>query len=518
MNSHARKDLVSFSFSKMRQTFALTLSLSLTVSAIMMPSPAEAAPQKRKAAKVTKKKVAAPVKTAGGKAALENGISALVKGKSAEAETKFRAALAAFQKSKDVTGEIDSLQMLAESLEAQRRASESEPLRQKALELAKTKYGEKGAGYAAQLAGMSCYYTKKGNNAKAWEYVEKANAVLGAAGGSASNPLASAYCAIATGRLQKMEGSRGLADQSFKKALELRESKLKETSPMVLLVCKEYATLLEELERPDDAKRLKERLTVAEAKSDSANEPAKKAGAAINLKGSKFAKVVTEAKKASLAEENDKALALWKEANSMAEKSGDQKKIAYTLFKLGDAYSMLKEKDKMAALYRKSAEIREKIKTDNTLAMARVLTRLANVELVQKNYDEAKRLLDRALQIEKAKNASDDMLDTTLRSKYSACMLTKDLGEGEKVCLKLVDLASKDTSPIAGTRKAMTNSMLAGIYMQSGRTQEGIAMMQESAGHLTPEASKQYGEATAEVYKKVEREVDAAEEKAMGIM
>lgn len=468
-----------------------------------------------KAKAVAKSKTTTPLQTS---KLLEAGQKDLLDGKFAQAEKNFRQALTISEKTKNIENQIVSLQLLCDSLEAQRRLTDSEALRKKAMDLALKKYGAESAQYASQLAGMSCYFTKKGDNTQSWSFIEKANAALGKSGGSAAHPLESADCSIATGRIQSLEGSRGLADMSFKKALELKESKLKATDMAVLLICKEYAALLEQMERTDEAKKLKDRLTVASAIGVVTTDDTEPNDVVTDKKNSAFGKLIVEAKKAGAAKDYDKALALWQKAAQICEKSGSKGRLAYVLLKIGDTYSMKKEKDKSTAVYRRSATIREAIKAKDTIGMARVLTRLANVEIVNKNYDEAKRLLIRALEIEGQRKASDIMVECTLRSLSSACMLTKDFSKGEEVCQKLIALADKDSSPIAPMKKAMTTSMLAGIYIQSGRTQEGISMMKNVSGQLTPEAAKEYGKVTGEVYKEVEKEADAAEEKSLGII
>lgn len=489
----------------------LALSLFMSLSPFGAANPSSAAP--KKAVKQTKAK-----KPAASEISLENGRKALLDSKFAQAEASFRKALAESEKEKNSKNNLDSMAMLCESLEAQRRLGDSLPLRNKALALALKKYGAESGPYVKQLAGMSCYYTKKGSNAKAWEYIEKGNAAIAKAGGSHANPLAASYLALATGRIQALEGSRGLADMSYKKALGLRESKLKQNSMPVLLLCKEYAKLLTEMERVDEAKKFEERLTVASAVDSGASEDTSTPDKVTDVKNSAFGKLLVEAKKAEVQKDNDKALALWKKAAQISEKSGKKGRLAYVLFKMGDSYSMKQQKDKAKALYKRSATIRESINAKDTIGMARVLTRLANYEIVDKNYQEAKRLLNRALEIEAQKKASDIMVETTLRSLSSVCMMTKDFSKGQEVCRRLLSLAERDNSPAAPMKKAMTTSMLAGMYMQSGRTQEGLSMMKSVSGQMTPQATKEYAKANQELYRLVEKEADRAEEKRLGIM
>ena len=507
-----------FSVRACRTNIVLSLSCCLMVSAAAPSALAAPAAKKKAPAKTAAKSTKKPAAGAADHTKLlDDGTRDMIKESFSQAEAKFKKALAQAEAAKNTNNQLESLVWLSASLEKQRRFDEALALRQKALELAKKTFGADSSECALQLAGMSSFYTKKGNNAQAWNYIEQANATLGKAGGSAKHPITGAYCAIATARIQNLEGSKGLADQSYKKSLDLLQAAMKENAPLVILISKEYLPVLEALEKTDEAKSLKDKISLAEAAGSPNTAADTTPKIQTKLSGKEFAKIVGEAKQNMLDKDFDSALAKWQKALAMAEKEGSQKKLAYVYFKMGDTYSLKDEKEKREALYKKSALLREKMKATETLGMARVLTRLANYELVNKNTDEAKRLLNRALEIETKQNASDGMIENTLRSLASACMMGKDFGKGEEVCRKLIVLAEKDTSPVAETKKAMSTSMLAGLMMQTGRTQEGISMMQSMNGKLTPESTKAYSSAVAAQFAAVENEVDASEEKSMGI-
>ncbi|MBI1270841.1 hypothetical protein GC174_10445 [bacterium] len=512
---------MTFSMRASRTNIVLSLSCCLMVSAAAPSTLAAPAAKKKAPAKAAAKSAKKPVSGANDHIKLlDDGTRDMIKESFSQAEAKFKKALAQAEAAKNTNHQLESLVWLSASLEKQSRLDEALALRQKALELAKKTFGADSSEYALQLAGMSSFYTKKGNNAQAWNYIEQANATLGKAGGSAKHPITGAYCAIATARIQNLEGSKGLADQSYKKSLDLLQAAMKENAPLVILISKEYLPVLEAIEKTDEAKSLKDKISLAEAAgtTGSANTAADTAPKIqTKLSGKEFAKIVGEAKQNMIDKDFDSALAKWQKALAMAEKEGSQKKLAYVYFKMGDTYSLKDEKEKREALYKKSALLREKMKETETLGMARVLTRLANYEITNKNTDEAKRLLTKALEIETKQKASDGMIENTLRSLASACMMGKDFGKGEEVCRKLIVLAEKDTSPVAETKKAMSTSMLAGLMMQSGRTQEGLSMMQSMNGKLTPESTKAYSNAVAAQFAAVENEVDASEEKSMGI-
>lgn len=512
---------MTFSMRACRTNIILSLSCCLMVSAAVPSALAAPAAKKKVPTKAAAKSAQKPGAGANDHIKmLDDGTRDMIKESFSQAEAKFKKALAQAEAAKNTNHQLECLVWLSASLEKQSRLDEALALRQKALELAKKSFGADSSEYALQLAGMSSFYTKKGNNAQAWNYIEQANATLGKAGGSAKHPITGAYCAIATARIQNLEGSKGLADQSYKKSLDLIQSAMKENAPLVILISKEYLPVLEAIEKTDEAKALKDKISLAEAAgtTGAANTAADTAPKIQSkLSGKEFAKIVGEAKQNMIDKDFDSALAKWQKALAMAEKEGSQKKLAYVYFKMGDTYSLKDEKEKREALYKKSALLREKMKETETLGMARVLTRLANYEIVNKNIDEAKRLLNRALEIETKQNASDGMIENTLRSLASACMMGKDFGKGEEVCRKLIVLAEKDTSPVAETKKAMSTSMLAGLMMQTGRMQEGMSMMQSMNGKLTPESTKAYSSAVAAQFAAVENEVDASEEKSMGI-
>ena len=60
-------------------------------------------------------------------------------------------------------------------------------------------------------------------------------------------------------------------------------------------------------------------------------------------------------------------------------------------------------------------------------------------------------------------------------------------------------------------------STLAGIYMQSGRMQEGLAMMKSVSDNLTQDSARKFSEAYTAQALEVDKEVDSAEEKSLDI-
>jgi ATP/maltotriose-dependent transcriptional regulator MalT len=120
--------------------------------------------------------------------------------------------------------------------------------------------------------------------------------------------------------------------------------------------------------------------------------------------------------------------------------------------------------------------------------------------------------------IEEKCGASDAVISSTLQSLVSACMLTKDNARTEDVCRRLIQVSGKSTSTTARMQKSMATSMLASIYMQTGRMDEGMRMMKEASGSMQQQqgSTDGYAKAIQQEMLEIEKQIDNSEEAALG--
>lgn len=432
-----------------------------------------------------------------------------------QAQKDLQSAIANSEALKDDKALVACLEAQAEWLESHNQLSEALPVRQKAATLAEKAFGSQSPKLAGQLAGLASYYARKGENAQAWSHTERAMDILGKTGGGGTNPLEMASCSLATGRTQITERSFGLADDSFKKALELRESKLGPNSPLVLLTLKEYAALLEQLDRKGEAKKLIERITLANATAAaSTTADTKPTTAATSSKKDKFLQHVEAAKNAYTVTKNlDDCKANWKLAVEAAEPTKGTR-LAYALVHLSDMYMWAKQYPESEALLKRALQVREAAGSTDSLGAARNMERLASVSMMNKNYQEAEKLLSRAAEIEQREKASNNLQAHTLLTLASACLFTKNHGKGEQVSKQLMSVAEKIPGPTGANKKQLAASTLGSIYMQTGRMNEGMRLMQEAAGAAqTMKSPEEFIKASTEEIAAIEKEFDDSEEK-----
>ncbi len=452
-------------------------------------------------------------------------------GNSTEAEGKYRSALTSAEKSKDNKAIVACLTALANCLAAQdNKLDEEEPLRMKACELAAKTYGATSPQYAMQLAELADVQARKGETAQTEESVSRAGELLGHS--DEKYPLEMATCYQAIGEQQILAGTPALADDSFKKALDLRTAKLAPDDLAVLDTCRRYADVLKQLGRADDAKKLQERINAAKSDSGSASPPAIGASSATKTSsavdgekahhakadGSRaaLAKLVNDAKDADKGGDREKSVAAWKAVVENAEKTGaSDGLLPYALVHLGDANALLKKSDEAAAAYRRGLSLRENgdKESKETLGMARNLCRVAGIEMQSKNSNEAERLYLKAIDLQDQLKAPDSLLAQTMANAISACMMSKDNAKVEQVCTRLTPIAEKEGGTVGQIHKRTAVAMLGSVYMKSGRMNEGMQLFKSmSKAHATDQ--KEMTQAMQDSNAANDALVDAAEEAA----
>ncbi|MCW5823302.1 MAG: tetratricopeptide repeat protein [Cyanobacteria bacterium TGS_CYA1] len=443
----------------------------------------------------------------------------ILQAKFGAAETKLKAILAETEKSSDqkmVLESLRALHLLGLTYERQQRIQDAEPLRQKALDLAKKTFGDKSAAYAQALADMGSLHALKGDVALAWQNNDQAQAIIDKAQGD--NNLEKAAVNLAIARTRQSERSLGLADDFFKKALEetvagSNKGENKETdSPATLLVCQEYALMLEKMDRKDEAKKLSERVTLAKTLTPSTTPMVIDAKAGLN-------KLIADAKKVEDAGDVDKTIESWKSTIAAIEKANvKDQRLAYCLVHLGSVLIEKKNYSEAQAILKKALDVRKNCSAPQNAGMARNLRRIGDCYMLEKNWQDATNFLVQAFEAEEAYGADDATKNTTLNKLASSCLQAKDFKRGENACRQILVLVEKSDSPAKPMKKMMATSMLAGMMMQSGRMQEGMQLMQNMAGsgaQMNQQNTQEYTAALKAEWDEVEKKSEEAELKTI---
>lgn len=443
----------------------------------------------------------------------------ILQAKFGAAETKLKAILSETEKSPDqkmVRESLRALHLLGLTFQKQQRLQDAEPVCQRAVELSKKTFGDKSAEYALALADMGSLLARKGDLALAWQNNDQAQAIIDSCKGD--NHLEKAAVSLAIARTRESERSLGLADEFFKRALDetvagSNKGQNKETdSPQTLLVCQEYALILEKMDRKDEAKKLSERVTLAKSLTPSSAPLVIDAKAGMN-------KLIADAKKVEDAGDVDKTIEAWKSTIAALEKANvKNEQLAYCMVHLGSALIEKKNYAEAQAVLKKALEVRKNCSAPQNAGMARNLRRIGDCYMLEKNWDDAKNFLVKAYEAEEAYGADDATKNTTLNKLASSCMQAKDFIRGENACRQILALVEKSDSPAKPMKKMMATSMLAGMMMQSGRMQEGMQLMQNMAGsgaQMNQQNTQEYTAALKAEWDEVEKKSEEAELKTI---
>jgi tetratricopeptide (TPR) repeat protein len=456
------------------------------------------------------------------------GDAALTGGNFEEAKTKYEEALASAEKLKDDKAVITCLTALSNCVATQdNQTADEQPLRERALELAKKTYGATTPQYASALAELADLKARQGDISTASDDTDRALAILGQS--EEKYPLEMATCYQALANRQMSEGTPALADDSFKKALSLRTANLAANDPALLDTCKRYTKVLKQLGRKEEASKLEARVTSAASAASGGSTAAGSATAGSSASipstaGSKtasknndnniavFSKLLNDAKEADKAGDSDKTSSAWKLVVDQAEKLGAKDaRLPYALVHLADAYRAQKKEDEAIALLKRAQEIREQQSATKTLGMARNLSRLAIIELQNKNYSEAERLFSKALELEDQQGAPDLIVAVTLQYVLMTSMAAKDQAKTEEMGKRLLPLAEKEGGTFGQMQMRMAAGSLGAMYMKSGRMNEGMQLIRSIAQLPRPNQAD-VANSAKESYAAVDVLFDKAEE------
>ena len=422
------------------------------------------------------------------------------------ANAKAQEALDIAEKKLDAKGILACLDTQADLLDAQGDIAGQEAIRKRALELAETKFGKSSPEYARHLAKMASWHARKGEQGEARNKTDEAMGILG---NSASKyPHEMAVCQLATARRLFSEGSFGLADDAFSKALQMQDNSGSPELFETLQICREYSTLLDQLGRKPEAEKLKDRINLVKAGSG-LSDPGKKSATATGAASSDFLKLVQQAKLNS--GDRAKCMASWKQALQEAEKSGNDKKIAFVLVHLSDEYRFTKQDDESVTLLKRALSLREKAGAAETLGMARNMTRLAQIYMSTGKGAEAESLLRKASDIESKCSASDAMRGTTLQYLISAAMVNKNNRQAEDAARQLITVSDKQSGGASAMRKRLAQSMLGSIYMQTGRMNEGMQIMKDVSSNMGSTDDKEITKIYTDEFNECDKLVDDSE-------
>jgi tetratricopeptide (TPR) repeat protein len=481
-----------------------------TETAKVSPKPAAAGSQQPNAA--------APAAGAQIAASIKEAQIAELGGQDSLADEKYKAALKVAQDSSSnksiAASAIAANTAMAEFLCRQNKVQEQLSFRQDAVSTAEKTFGKDSTQYAEALANLGSYYGAKGEGAESRRLVDQATAIL--KNDEAAHPLELACCYLATARRQCAEGTFGLADDSYIKARQLRDSKAIKDDLLALLYCLEHARLLKKIERTGEAKQLQEKIIAFLALNSTASGGVDSSKSGTKAGQSPFAKLVFQAKAAEGEQQWDKALELWKLAAIEVEKPGQEAKLAYALVRLGDQYRLKKEYAQAIAMYKKALDARDKAGATETLGMCRNLERLGQVYMQDQKFADAQAPLTRALEIEKKISADPAIQAPTMQYLMSMYLSHRNNSAAESMAKQLLNLPDTAGSTIA-LKKQTARASLGGIYMQTGRMQEGMEIMKQ----MTPPSASVGAELTKAFqseYVRLEKIFDADEEKSIGII
>lgn len=492
--------------------FNMALTVSAATTAVSQPSgkPAATKPATAaaKPAKVTPKAAAPAKKAEPWLPDLKSGNEALLGKNYPKAEDLFGKALIQAETAKDDKAIVECLSALADSLRKQEKFADEDPIRRRALSVAQKAYGQSSPQTAEQIANLAGTLALKGEVGEAHTLAEQA--VEMADKTSSEHPLALAAAYVGLGRVQVASLTPGLADENFHKALEIRRSKLDDKDPLVTQLCDEYAALLEKLDRKDEAAKLKEisALARATAATTISTTPAP---AAAKPSTAAFDAHAKAGRAAADGGDRDAAIANWKLAMQDAEKLGEKDpRLPYAMLQLSDQYQYQKQPAEAEALLKKALALREQSGNTNSLGMARNLVRLGQIAMTKKEYGDAERYMNRAVDIQDKCGAAD-MMQSTLQSLISVHMMTKNNAKAEQAARMLINVADKVPTANSAMKKRMATAMLGSIYMQSGRMQEGLSLMKDMGSGMPQGNPEDMAKAFQNEFKEQEKKADDSE-------
>lgn len=499
---HLRKHFASGTIMKNElRTLILALAFSCTVGGFERTN--AATPAVKPATSAAPKAAT----TSGASALIARGETAYLSGNGAEALKFFQEALAAAQGAQDKKGIAASLERLGNYQQSQKDITEEETLRTKALQAAKQAYGANSAQTAMQLAQTAGMLLRKGAIGEARESLDQGKAILAKAGDG--YPIETAVCAMNEASLQVAQGLPAMAEDSLKHACTLLTAN--DASRYYLaLALQEQAAVLDQLERKDEAKAIKEKLALLRGTSTAGSAPV----AAVKTGNPAFDKHVKDAQAAVIRQDRDAAMTSWKLALAEAEKgSPSDGRQAFVLIHLGDEHVLKNRTPEAEMLFKRALELRKQANATKTLGTARNLWRLANCAIRKNDFKEAEFLLSRAVEIEDECHANDSIVAGTLTPLVTAASALKNVPKTESVCKRLLVIANDGRVKNAAMLKTMAIGVLGGLYVQAGRFQEGMGLMKQIATQKPPEAAE-IQQASMQEFIKIEQLFDESEQRA----
>lgn len=417
----------------------------------------------------------------------------------------YQKALAIREKGPDQVALSTAINNLALAYTKDNRDSDAEPLFKRALAIDEKAIGAGSEDVAIDLNNLAALECRAGRTGDAREHTERALAIQKQLHIDTGVQAAPTYMNL--GRIQIAERNIGLAEEPFRKALELREHAAGVNHPSVARVLEEYAQLLEQLDRKPEATKMKERIyAIKLANSTPAAAAAAGSGGSARAGSAAEAtldKAIKEAQDAIYALKKDESLALWKQAAAEAQKVGDSSpKLSFCLGKLAQCYNWSGQKADALATFKRAIELREKTFGPSDPGLAVLYEDIAPLYMTEQNYAQAQTYLQKAVDIKTNAQLPERMLIHPLQSLSSCMSLTSSPGV-EPTCKRLI--AILEAQPDGRKNPAYMGAVatLGGALMKRGRLEEGMRVMQQvssmsraSTEELTANAKKDYTEYT----------------------
>lgn len=317
-----------------------------------------------------------------------------------------------------------------------------------------------------------------------------------------------ASCLVIDCRIQVLEGNRGLAEESIKKALEIKKSSLKAGDKLIVETLKEYASLLQDMGRKQDEAKIREEIASVQAseRMSAATATPKLAGGS---RSDACETAIQLARETSLKGSSEASLAQWKLALTAAQKQDSSGlRVAYCAVKLGDEY-LTKRDNAAATQYYRIAIDALTGKNESSYCMVMALRRIGTIQSLDKEYAAGSRSFLKAADICTKLKADPRLMAMILQQSASMSVMAKDVSAGEQSCRNLLDISDQLTGAMKINAKISSSTLLGSLYMQTNRMSEGLALMGKIAS-MQPGDPQEYAQQLMKENQQMEKGCDDA--------
>lgn len=356
--------------------------------------------------------------------------------------------------------------------------------------------------HSAALATLALAYACQGKAAEARELAdagiemekqrikEKSNQN---AKSNSSNSLAALYFALASA--EDEAGNLGLAEDAMQQSIAFGQDAYGKTSNHYAIILERAANLAEKMDRKAEAGTLREQVgeiraklrqsinntSAIQTKSETNQSNSKKSLASLKeaIEKAKAISASTTAKGTTTtagAVDYSEAIAIWKLVLADAERlAKDGSAAAFCLCYLGSMQQANKEYAAAEESFKKAISIREKQGDSAKLALGYSFQRLGGLYMMKQDYPQALACMEKALMLQENNGVKDERMTYLLQSLAGSYMQCKNFGKAESYAKRLLECGRATSNKAKIT---MASSYLGGIYMQTGRMGEAMALFQ----------------------------------------